>query len=185
MVLSSKHSQRQRLSEGIHNEIQDDTIKCDTIKCEQGSKHSRAWFGTSLVAREGKNKPKCFCLLWSPERKNMTQGRKYLTVLSFCSAWKLSANIFDEVCEIYKPNINNFRHKLCRCHSHLLPVHMRVCYFQSHLLPFLGSLRTSVAWILWPCADSLCSAHLFHHVPDRGDLNHLPLWIKQLLSLLL
>lgn len=59
--------------------------------------------------------------------------------------------------------------------SHFFPVHIHVCYVSIHFFLFLDPLSTDVASILWPRTVSLCAAHLFHHVPDQGDINYLSL----------
>lgn len=37
-------------------------------------------------------------------------------------------------------------------------------------------------WLHGLVQSSSCSAHLFHPVPDQGDVNYLSLWVKQLMG---
>lgn len=88
----------------------------------------------------------------------------YYLVLSSCMEMK-SANLFYEVCEMCKSNLNDTN---CNCHEP--SPSLCLCVFSNPISPCLGSLHTSGALNLWPAAVSLGFTHLFHCVLDGGRL---------------
>lgn len=109
---------------------------------------SRASFWTRLKVGERNYEHECFHSSWFLERTEQNLGNKVfnspdlVTTWSFCCAWKWSSYIFCEVCEIYKPNLSDFKHNLCNFHE-----------------PFLSCALTCVLCFHPFLSISGCSAH--------------------------
>lgn len=89
-----------------------------------GCQHLQAWFWTRLKVGERNDEPRCFHSSKFLERTEQDLGNKVFNRPGPVTTWffgvfcmKINFYIFCDVCEIYKPNLNDFKHKLCNFHK--------------------------------------------------------------------
>lgn len=128
-----------------------------------------------------------FTVISGENNQNRTWETQYLTVLTL---WLPGSFVVqgNEVltsfvkCAKYASQISIFQLQLCNSHEPFLPCAPTCVSCFNPFLPISGFSAHRCGIDSVALYSQLCSAHLFHHVPDQGGVNYLSLWIKQLVS---